>query len=131
MIFYKPPPHRRQAERTRSDPGRLTLVLIGYACAVIALAVMYFSSSPGGLEEVIRKHIDEMLTVLMNSPAMGPEAPLSELDVGALPQVMAANFPAMVAGTWLVFLAVNAALAQGVLRRFGRAILPTPNIADK
>ncbi len=119
-----------QAERTRSDPGRLTLVLTGYSCAVIALAVMYFSTSPGGLAGVIREQLDGMLSVLVTNPALGPTAPVSEQDIAALADLMAAFFPAMVAGTWLVLLAVNAALAQGGLSRFGRAILPTPDIAD-
>ena len=119
-----------QAERSRSDAGRLTLVLTGYAAAGVLAAVIYFSGSPGGLEGVIRNHLNEMLSVVLSSPAFGPSAPLSEAEMTATVDAMASFFPAMAAGMWLVFLAVNAALAQGLVKRFERAYLTTPDIAS-
>lgn len=118
-----------QAERTASDPTRLTLTLTGYACLPIVVAALFFSSRAGGLQGTIVDRLQEMRDALLATPLFEQSGPVDPSEFDALISAMAALFPAMAAGSWLVLIAINAALAQGVLRRLDRAALSTPDIA--
>lgn len=119
-----------QAERSGSDATRLAMTLTGYACLPIAVATLFFSSREGGLEGAIRDRLLDMRDALLASPLFAQQGPVDTAQFDALIDGMAALFPAMAAGSWVVLIAINAALAQGLLRRFGKAALPTPDIAS-
>ncbi len=113
-----------QAERSPHRPDRLVLMLTGCAAAPIVAAALYYGTQEGGLEGVVRGLLEPMLigSVVDQSGATPPQwQEFVEAAVGV--------FPAIAATSWTMLMAVNGALAQGVLRRFGKNRLPTPDIA--
>lgn len=118
-----------QTERTRGDPTRLAMTLAAMAALPIVVAALYFSSHEGGLRAVITDRLHEVLSALLSSPMFRQPESASDSDLSALVSAMADLFPAMAAGSWAVLIASNAALAQGLLRRFDKAAMATPDIA--
>jgi uncharacterized protein YybS (DUF2232 family) len=109
-------------------PGLMLVILTGLGLAAIGLAALATLGSPGGLEGSVR----EFLTIglggdLRSVPgATGQtEVPMADLVEG-FTQV----FPAMVVVSWLAMAIINAALAQGVLMRFGRNLRPAMRVSS-
>lgn len=119
-----------QAERSRSDATVLLLTMVAYACAMIVLAAMLLSGQPGGMQGVIAAELQETLKALTDYAEQSGQAPLPVEELGAMLDQLAALFPAFAAAGWVLTTAVSAGVAQLLLRRFGRAALPTPDIAD-
>lgn len=113
-----------QAERAPDRPGRLVMTLTACAAAPIVAAALYFSMRDGGLEGAVRGQLEPLLTgvVTDGSGATPPEW-------AAFVETFAGLFPALAATFWALLIAVNGALAQGLLRRFGKNRLPSPDIA--
>lgn len=113
-----------QAERAPERPVRLVLTLAACAGAPIVAAALYFAMQDGGLEGAVRERLDPLLSgaVVESSGSVPPEWT-------AFVNAFAGLFPALAATFWALLIAVNGALAQGLLRRFGKNRLQTPDIA--
>lgn len=113
-----------QAERSPDKPGRLVLTLAACAAAPIIAASLYFGMHEGGLEGAVRAQLEPLLTGAV-SESGGTVPP----EWTAFVETFAGLFPALAATFWALLIAVNGALAQGLLRRFGKNRLPSPDIA--
>lgn len=113
-----------QADRHPDQPGRLVITLCGFAALPIIAAAIAFSGEPAGLQGVIQQQIDGFL-----AGGTRPEA-VPETEWRAIGEAFAGVLPAMAATFWALLITINASLAQGVLRRFGKARLPSPDIAE-
>lgn len=113
-----------QAEREPAQPIRLVLTLTACAALPIVLVTLYYSGHEGGLEAVIL----ERLSPLLNAAVTGPSGTASP-EWTSFIETIAGLFPALASTFWALLIAVNGALAQGVLRRFGKNRLPTPDMA--
>jgi hypothetical protein len=105
-------------------PALLLVILTGLGLAAIGLAALATLGSDGGLEGAVR----EFLTIGLGGVAAATAqtgTPMADL-VEAFTQV----FPAMVVVSWLAMAIINAALAQGVLMRFGRNLRPAMRVSS-
>ncbi|MEQ8813374.1 MAG: DUF2232 domain-containing protein [Thalassobaculum sp.] len=114
-----------QAERSPDRPDRLVIMLTACAAAPILAAALYFGMQEGGLQGVIRGELEPALIDSVVDPA-GNTPPQWREFVEAVVGLL----PAMAAMSWAMLIAINGALAQGVLRRFGKNRLPSPDIAS-
>ena len=114
-----------QAERWPHRPVRLVMTLVACAAAPVIAGALFYSLQDGGLEAAIRERLEPMMNAAVTDPA-GTTPP----EWSAFVETFAGLFPALAATFWALLIAINGALAQGVLRRFGRNRLPTPDIAD-
>lgn len=119
-----------QAERSRSDPTVLMLTMVAYACAMIALAAALLSGHPGGMQGAITDELQKTFSALTEYAEQAGQPSLPAEGLEAMLEQMAAMFPAFAAAGWVMTIAISAGLAQLLLRRFGRAAFPTPDIAD-
>jgi len=121
----------RQALLSRTDADGKTewyplgllvawLVWMGAGAFVVAGLALQFATD--GIEPAIRSFLGQGIDRLM---ADTPEGDRQRILDAIVPW-----FPAAVIMSWLAMVAVNAALAQGVLARFGRNLRPTPELAD-
>ncbi|HYD32619.1 MAG TPA: DUF2232 domain-containing protein [Azospirillaceae bacterium] len=105
-------------------PGPLVMELTGYGILGVLGAALLALDAPGGLKGEVQDFLVGGFETLFR--AAGP-------DNGFDPRTMASGiapvFPAMVVISWLVMTVVNAALAQGVLMRFGRNRRPPMSMA--
>ena len=99
-------------------PGLLAAWLTGLALAGIAVAVLLFGG-PEGLQAALRGLMAEVLGRLARPLPNGDEAAAA----------LAVMIPGVLAASWMVMAIVNAALAQGLLRRFGANWRPSPDLA--
>jgi hypothetical protein len=100
-------------------PGLLTAWLTGFALTGIAGAMLLFGG-PEGLQSALTSVVGEVLDRLARNPLPNRDQAASWL---------AMVIPGVVAASWMVMLVANAALAQGVLARFGRNWRPSPDLA--
>lgn len=113
-----------QAERSPDRPGQLVIVLAACAAAPIVAAALYFGMWDDGLEAVVRGQLEAMLAgAVVDQSGVTPPQWREFVDT------IAGLFPALFATFWALLIAVNGALAQGLLRRFGKNRLPTPDMA--
>jgi hypothetical protein len=99
-------------------PGLLTAWLTGMTLAGLAAALLVFGG-PTGLQAAVRGIIGEVLSRMAREPM------LDQADVVA---TLAAITPGVVAASWMTTAIANAALAQGVLARFGANWRPSPDL---
>lgn len=111
-------------ERDPRDPGRAVVTLTGLAAAPMIVAALFLVGTDGGLSGVIRSWVGELQDMLPMPPEAVPEAQWQ-----AMLDRMAQLLPGLGAVFWVVLITVNGLLAQAVLRRFGKARLPSPDIA--
>jgi hypothetical protein len=100
-------------------PGLLAAWLTGLALFGIVAALVAFGGAEGlrgALHGVVLNALDHM-----------SERPLPNRD--AVAAGLANLIPGIVAASWMVMSIVNAALAQGVLARFGANWRPSPHLA--
>lgn len=119
-----------QAERSGSHPRVLLLTLIAYACAMIALAGLILSGHPDGMQGVIADELQQTFEMISSYAEEAGQPPLPMTELQDMLSSLASLFPAFAAAGWVVTTAASAGLAQLLLRRFGKAALPTPDIAD-
>ncbi len=100
-------------------PGLLTAWLTGLALAGIAAALVLLGG-PEGLQSTLRGVVGEVLDRLARDPL-----PNRDQAAGLLAMVI----PGIVAASWMIMVIANAALAQGVLARFGANWRPSPDLA--
>jgi hypothetical protein len=111
---------RRDADGTLDwyPPGLLTAWLTALALSGIALALLAFGGV-GGLEAALRGMIGKALHQLARAPAA---------DRDRVVAAIAMLTPGVVAASWMATTIANAALAQGVLARFGANWRPSPDL---
>jgi len=118
----------RQALLARQDPGGtvawyplglLTAWLTGFALAGIGAAILLLGG-PDGLQSALKGVIGEVLDRLSRRPVPNRDQ---------VAEVVAMVIPGIVAASWMMMLVANAALAQGLLARFGRNWRPSPDLA--
>ena len=118
----------RQALLRRTDaagtvewypPGLVLSWLAGLALVVVAGALVLLPAHADGAEGVVREFLGGLLPEML-----GPEAPSEQLP--QLVTAMAAVLPSAMAAGWLVMMVVNAAVAQSLATRLGRAQRPNP-----
>lgn len=102
--------------------GRLTGLLVGMVAAVLLVIWLVFASSEGGLEAAVKAFLNAGLQGMLQ--AGGAEAE----EMTPAIALMAALFPGIAAASWVVMIAVNGALAQGLASRFGRNLRPSPDM---
>jgi hypothetical protein len=100
-------------------PGLLTAWLTALGLAGIAAAVLLFGG-PAGLQSALKSVVAEVIDRL---------APNSTPDRDQAAALLAMVIPGIVAASWMIMLVANAALAQGVLARFGANWRPSPDLA--
>jgi hypothetical protein len=88
--------------------------LAGIAAALLGLG------GPEGLQSALKSVVGEVLDRLARRPL-----PNRDQAAGLLAMVI----PGIVAASWMMMLVANAALAQGLLARFGRNRRPSPDLA--
>ncbi|MDM7946868.1 MAG: DUF2232 domain-containing protein [Oceanibaculum nanhaiense] len=103
--------------------GRLTALLVAMAAAVLVVIWLVFAGSEGGLEGTVQMFLNAGLQGMLQ--AGGAEAE----EMTPAIALMAALFPGIAAASWVVMIAVNGALAQGLASRFGRNLRPSPDMA--
>jgi Predicted membrane protein (DUF2232) len=99
--------------------GLLTAWLTAFALAGIAAALLLLGG-PEGLQSTLKSVVGEVLDRLS-------QRPLPNRDQAA--ELLAMVIPGIVAASWIMMLVANAALAQGLLARFGRNWRPSPDLA--
>jgi hypothetical protein len=100
--------------------GMLTGWLTGLALTGIVGALLLFGG-PDGLQSALASVVGEVLDRLARNP-------LPNRDQAAAWVAMV--IPGVVAASWMMMVVANAALAQGVLTRFGRNWRPSPDLAE-
>ena len=103
--------------------GRLAALLVVMAAAVLVVIWLVFAGSEGGLEGTVQMFLNAGLQGMLQ--AGGAEAE----EMTPAIALMAALFPGIAAASWVVMIAVNGALAQGLASRFGRNLRPSPDMA--
>ncbi|EKE78181.1 DUF2232 domain-containing protein [Oceanibaculum indicum] len=103
--------------------GRLTALLAAMAATVLVIIWLVFAGSEGGLEAAVRTFLNAGLQGMLQ--AGGAETG----EITPAIALMAALFPGIAAASWVVMIAVNGALAQGLASRFGRNLRPSPDMA--
>lgn len=98
-------------------PGRMLTLLVCYGAATFTLLYMVMRSNGPGMIETMGGMLDDMFTVML--PSMPDDERL--MAVGQ----WARYIPAALVVSWLITLTVNAALAQGLLKRTGRNVRPS------
>jgi predicted membrane protein DUF2232 len=98
-------------------PGRLAMWLSGLGVSVIVAAALWFADSPGALPEAVQSFVGRSFGAMFE---IGEDAQRRIADW----------FPGFAALSWLMMVALNGVLAQGVLARFRRSRRPSPDIAE-
>jgi len=114
---------RREGEQGETEwypPGLLVTWLAGIALALLLAAMLAFSGSEGGLEGLVREATVRALT------RMSPAAETSEIK--AFAAAIAPIVPGLALSGWMLLVAANAAAAQALLVRLGRALRPSPRM---
>ncbi len=99
--------------------GLLTAWLTGFALAGIA-ATLFLFGGPQGLQSALQGLLSDVLERLARRPFANRDQ---------IAETLATVIPGIVAASWMVMAAVNGALAQGILARFGANWRPTPDLA--
>jgi uncharacterized protein YybS (DUF2232 family) len=106
-------------------PGRLLIVMTGLGLASLLAAALLTFGDAGGLEGGVR----QFLVMGFGDVAAGTGGD-AETGVAQVIDGFAQIFPGMVVVSWLTMAIVNAALAQGVLMRFGRNLRPAMRVTE-
>ncbi len=105
-------------------PGLLTGWLVGVGIAIMVLGVLFLTMT-GGAEASVRAFVGKVFDAAKAAMPRGTP-PLGRAQAIDL---MAGYLPGIALASLLIMTAINAALAQGVLVRFGVNLRPSPDIA--
>ena len=99
--------------------GHVLAWLTALGSGLFLIMVIFVAGGAGEFKDAVINYLDQVLTML--APALPKESRAQALSL------IAPLFPALVGVTWLVVTAINGVLAQGILRRMGRALRPSPH----
>ncbi len=99
--------------------GHVLAWLTALGSGLFLIMVLFIAGGAGEFKNAVINYLDQVLTML--APALPKESRAQALSL------IAPLFPALVGVTWLVVTAINGVLAQGILRRMGRALRPSPS----
>jgi hypothetical protein len=102
--------------------GLLLTWAVGIGAGAFAALGLVLALTTDGVESSVRGVLDGTLARMLAGGDEGGRQRLLDIVVPW--------FPAAVVISWLIMMAINAALAQGVLARFGRNLRPSPELAD-
>lgn len=102
-------------------PGLLLSWVSAAALGFLGIGALYASGAEDGLLGSMRQIVRGVISVLPPEQA----ARLSPVE-----DLIARFLPAAFLGWWIVLTAVNGVIAQGALAGFGRALRPSPAMAD-
>lgn len=102
-------------------PGHLLGWLVGLALAALPGAVMLLAGATGGLDAVMAGFSEDDLRRMLPADQLNQMRDMLS-KVGTV-------VPAIIVISWMVMIAVNGALAQGLLARFGHNRRPRVDIA--
>ena len=103
--------------------GHLVAMLAGMAAIGMVAVALLFGGGEEGLRGSVRDGLSRVLEAMMPP---GQDA----ADRIAFADGVAAIFPGLAGVSWMLMMAVNGSLAQGVLSGFGRTIRPSPPLAE-
>jgi hypothetical protein len=121
----------RQALLSRGDgrggiewypSGLLVAWLAGLVAAAFVTLTLALTPISGGFEGMLRQLIERGLRELGRYDPTG-------MPIEHAAYMIVQFFPGVVAASWLVMVAINGSLAQGLLVRFGRNRRPSPDLA--
>ena len=113
-------------------PGRLCAWLALMPLALFALVNVYVAASGNALEELIAVEVRHLMAqyrdVLQQATREGSIAASEQFAF--LEMVFTRIAPGLLASLWMMLIAVNGVLAQGLLVRRGSALRPSPAMGD-
>lgn len=130
---------RREADGAICDvwaarPGDAVMALTGAAAAAFFVAALWFVGDEGGLKGALGRALATIvaqLSGLGQGPGQTPGGVAESVDALAAETAwLTPGLPGFIAVSWLLMTAVNAALAQGTLTRFGLMGRPQAGFAD-
>ncbi len=123
LVSHRALLHRDEGTRLEWYPlGRLVSETALYVGAVAIAAILWLETAGIGVETLVRLFALHLASGLGGPATM---AALETLLVGWLPWI-----PGIVALSWLLMIWTNAAIAQALLARSGRALRPSPALAE-
>ncbi len=99
--------------------GHVLAWLTALGCGSFLIMVFFIAGGAGEFKDAVTNYLDQVLSML--APALPKENRIQVLSL------ISPLFPALVGATWLVVTAVNGAMAQGIVKRMGRALRPSPS----
>ncbi|MGB8274386.1 MAG: DUF2232 domain-containing protein [Alphaproteobacteria bacterium] len=103
-------------------PGLMLAWLTGFGLLVVTAAVAWYSGAPGGLEEEIRATLAAALERMAATPEQG--------RIEAFARGIAPILLGLGTAMWMMVIAIDGILAQGLLARFKRSLRPSPAVED-
>lgn len=104
--------------------GRLLTWLVGWALALLALAVLVTADTEGGLTGALEPLLQQFLAAM---PPEALKAPGAETgDIAEVAKRLATLMPAVFGVSWLVMMVVNGTLAQGLAGMVKQNRRPSP-----
>ena len=105
-------------------PGLLLGWLVGMAAVGLLGVTIFLAGHAEGVEGAVRDSLTQAIG------AMIPADQATGIEPGAIAAQFAPIFLGVVAVSWMLMVAINGTLAQGVLAGFGRSLRPSPPIAS-
>jgi len=97
--------------------------LIGMAAVGVTVSGLLLAGHPEGAESGVREMLSQALQL------MAADQALADATIEEFAAAFAAVFLGTTAVSWIMMMAVNGSLAQGVLAGFGRNLRPTPEVS--
>jgi hypothetical protein len=106
--------------------GRLVVWLGGFAVALFAVVMVVLAGEPGG----VVGWLDERLLLMLETYGANFGTLVTERTAAEVAAQTARLMPAIMAVVWMGVMVLNFALAQGLAKRFGRNLRPSPRFED-
>lgn len=101
--------------------GRLVVWLTGWALGLFGLALLLTADREGGMPGMLQPLLEQFLAAMPQN-----ETAQQGSDIAAVAKNLAMLMPAVFGFSWLVMMAINGTLAQGLARMLKQNRRPTP-----
>lgn len=105
--------------------GRLVVWLVGWAFGLFGLALLLTADREGGMPGMLQPLLEQFLAAMPQNETV-PQSDLRGGDMAAVAKNLATMMPAVFGFSWLVMMAINGTLAQGLARMLKQNRRPTP-----